>query len=520
MEAWSKIVHPDDLERLAGSTSAATAIADPAASYAEEFRLRHKDGTYRWVLSRATVLRDAAGTPQRMLGAHVDITDRRQTELALRDSETRYRTLFESLDAAVLLVDGARCIDCNPATLRMFGLTSREEIIGKTALDFARRQQPDGTDSAEFVRGVLETAVAKGTHVFEWQATRPTGETFLVEVHFTPFKIGANQFFQGVAFDITERKQMERALREAQASLQVATESAKVAVWKCNLRSLTIRFSSGWKRVLGRDEGELTLAALWDLVHPGDRAKTSEAMQEHLQGRAAAYETEQRMLHADGSYRWVLSRGVVTYDTEGRPSHLFLGADIDITERKTLEETLREARAALEIAVAAARAGVWDWNLQTGATHCSESWRNLFGYSAAEFDGSLEAWATIVHADDLERLAESVRAAIETPASQYEEEFQLRHRDGTYRWVLSRATVLRDAAGIPQRMLGVHVDVTERTRLYTELAALNRELEARVAERTRQLLEAQERLNLVIDIASDGFWDWNLTTDTVYYSPR
>jgi two-component system cell cycle sensor histidine kinase/response regulator CckA len=318
------------------------------------------------------------------------------------------------------------------------------------------------------------------------------------------------------------------------------------------------------------------------------------------------------------------------------------------TDFKQMEEAVREAGASLEIAVTAARAGIWDWDLQTGETHYSESWRTLWGYSPAEFDGSMEAWSKIVHPDDLERLAGSSSAAtaIADPTAHYQEEFRLRHKDGMYRWVLSRATVLRDAAGTPLRMVGAHVDIserkraedvarhnarqvqalfeasvdvigileadgtfrdispsirwllgyevsdvvgrnsfdfvhpddraalqaafasqlaepghreptryrlqradgswvsvestvssmlndpavrgfvvttrdiTERTRLYTELAALNRELEARVAERTRQLTEAQERLNLVIDIASDGFWDWNIATGEMYYSPR
>lgn len=137
-----------------------------------------------------------------------------------------------------------------------------------------------------------------------------------------------------------------------------------------------------------------------------------------------------------------------------------------VTARKTTEHALREARASLEIAVMAARAGLWDWDLQTGETQYSESWRTLFGYSSAEFDGSLAAWAEIVHPDDIERLAVSTSAAIAVadPAAHYEEEFQLRHKDGAYRWVLSRATVLRDAAGTPQRMLGVHVDISERKR--------------------------------------------------------
>ncbi|HXQ20644.1 MAG TPA: PAS domain S-box protein [Candidatus Acidoferrales bacterium] len=139
-------------------------------------------------------------------------------------------------------------------------------------------------------------------------------------------------------------------------------------------------------------------------------------------------------------------------------------AATDVTALEMTEQALREARASLEVAATAARVGLWDWDLQTAETHYADSWRTLFGYTPAEFDGSMEAWSKIVHPDDLERLAGSSSAAtaIADPAAHYEEEFQLRRKDGTYRWVLSRATVLRDAAGNPQRMVGAHVDITER----------------------------------------------------------
>ncbi|MFI5395441.1 MAG: PAS domain S-box protein [Candidatus Binatia bacterium] len=317
-----------------------------------------------------------------------------------------------------------------------------------------------------------------------------------------------------------------RAMFEARAWLQLATESAKVVLWTCDLRTLTIRFSSGRKRVLGRDESEIPVAAQWDLVHPDDRTQAIATLQAHLQKRTSLYENERRMLHADGSYRWVLIRSTTAYDIEGQPCGQY-GADIDITERKALEETLHEARAALEIAVTAARVGLWDWDLQTGETHYADSWRTLFGYSPAEIDGSMEAWSKIVHPDDLERLARttSLATAIAGPTAHYEEEFRLRHRNGTYRWVLSRARVLRDAAGIPQRMLGAHVDISELKRAEDaarrsarQLQALTKDLDARVIERTGQLSEALDqrkqaeqalrqqshRNKLLLQTASDG----------------
>ena len=88
----------------------------------------------------------------------------------IRSGETRYRALFDSIDAAVLLMRGSECIECNPATLKLFGLDSKDEIIGKTPLDFAPKHQPDGREVGRDGPGNMRQALQTGLHVFEWQS--------------------------------------------------------------------------------------------------------------------------------------------------------------------------------------------------------------------------------------------------------------------------------------------------------------------------------------------------------------
>jgi PAS domain S-box-containing protein len=347
LEEWATLVHPEDLAQL--TRNARAAVEATTSSYEEEFRLRHKDGTYRWVLSRASVLRDDAGTPLRMIGAHVDITDQQKTKLALQ---------------------------------------------------------------------------------------------------------------------------------EAEASLQFAVESAKVAVWKCNLQTLTIRFSSGWKRVLGREQSTLKLTALWDLVHPDDRAKTTAVMQEHLQGRTAAYETEQRMLHADGSYRWVLSRGVVTHDTEGRPSHWF-GADIDVTERKALEDALRTLTVSLEQQVTERTRELVAVNerlhlitdnmsdmlsqvsLEGVFQYVSPAHERILGYAPQQMLG--KSVLEFLDPDDVAAVTATIKATINRAATGTAE-FRYRHADGHYVWLETVGKLLFDDHGAPFGAVLNGRDVTERKR--------------------------------------------------------
>ena len=319
---------------------------------------------------------------------------------------------------------------------------------------------------------------------------RKDGTVFIVDIRSRPvLRDGMVVGWEGVARDVTERQRMEEALREAQTSLQLATESAKVALWTSDLRALTIRFSSGWQRVLGRDETEFPLAALWDLVHPDDRTKMTAAMQEHLLGHTPAYEVEQRMLHADGTYRWVLSRGIATYDPEGRRAHFF-GADIDITERKVLEEALRETQTSLELATESAKVAVWKSDLRTLTLHFSSGWKHVLGREQGEI--TLAALFDLVHPDDRAAATAALQEHLQRRTGTYETEQRMLHTDGSYRWVLSRGVVAYDAAGRPSCLFGADIDITERKALEEALQRSEEQYRHLVEDITDVIYEADQ----------------------------
>ena len=129
---------------------------------------------------------------------------------------------------------------------------------------------------------------------------------------------------------------------------------------------------------------------------------------------------------------------------------------------------LRAAREWMELAVEGSSIGLWDWDLRANTSYYAPFWKRQLGYGEDEFGGSWEEWWDIVHPDDRERLASAFQRQMQHPGSRYELEFRLRHKDGSYRWFLSRATVLLDADGRPYRMIGSHLDVTDRKRAEEE----------------------------------------------------
>ncbi len=138
-----------------------------------------------------------------------DITDYKRAEHALRESEEKYRTLFETAGDAIFLMQDERCIDCNARALEMYGCQTREQLLERRPYEFAPPRQPNGRDSLEFAREKLAAALAGQPQFFEWTHTKLDGTALPSEVTLTTVKLGGSVLLQAVVHDITERKRAE-----------------------------------------------------------------------------------------------------------------------------------------------------------------------------------------------------------------------------------------------------------------------------------------------------------------------
>jgi len=174
----------------------------------------------------------------------------------------------------------------------------------------------------------------------------------------------------------------------------------------------------------------------------------------------------------------------------------------EITERKQAEIALRESQSRLRLAVQAANVGLWDWDLRTNQVNFSPEWKSQIGYADDEISNDFNEWQSRVHPDDLERAIQTVQAYLAKPWPNYENEFRFRHKDGSYRWILTRASLLLDDDGRPYRMLGCQIDLTERKRTEETILQTNTRLE-----------EAQA-------YAQMGSWEFNVSTGQGWWSKQ
>ncbi len=161
--------------------------------------------------TRIVPLPGGAGRRMALL-SFVDVTARKRAEEKLRESEARYRTLFEAANDAIFLVKGDRFVDCNPKTLEMFG-GSRSEIIGASPYALSPPEQPDGSKSDVKAMKYIEKALSGEPQRFEWRHRRLDGALFDTEVSLNPVTLGGEVLLQAIVRDITQRKQADEALR-------------------------------------------------------------------------------------------------------------------------------------------------------------------------------------------------------------------------------------------------------------------------------------------------------------------
>ncbi len=134
----------------------------------------------------------------------------------------------------------------------------------------------------------------------------------------------------------------------------------------------------------------------------------------------------------------------------------------DITARKVAEKALRDSEQRFELALQGSDAGIWDWNLEDDVVYFSPRWKGMLGYAENEIVDNFSEWESRLHPDDRQVAKERIEAYLAGDSPEYELEHRLLHRDGTYRWILSRGAAVRDESGKPYRMVGSHLDITSR----------------------------------------------------------
>jgi PAS domain S-box-containing protein len=333
-----EIVHPDDRQRIVGRL--ADLAREPGRPLTEELRVRHKDGSWRWVECVGTNL-----LAEPAVGAVVvnfrDITERHRATEALRESEQRFARFMQHLPGLAWIKDAhGRYVFANDAAMRAFRMP-RAELYGKNDAEIF----PPAT-AAQFVDNDRRAlAAGAGVQVIE-TLEHPDGVLHhsLVSKFPIPGPDGTAALVGGMAIDITEQRRTQAVLEESERRFRQLAENIKEVFWISDPHKNEVQYvSPAYEEVWGRSCRSLyeRPRSFLDAVHPDDRERVR-ALSLERQGRGEPADVEYRVVRPDGSVRWVRDRGFPIRDPSGEVYRV-VGLAEDITDRKAAEESLREA---------------------------------------------------------------------------------------------------------------------------------------------------------------------------------
>ena len=277
------------------------------------------------------------------------IKQKEMTEKYLHESEERHRILFESSQDAIMTLEPPswNFTTGNPATIEMFKAKNEAEFISYGPGNLSPERQPDGRDSAEKAKEMIETAMREGSCFFEWTHKRIDGEEFPATVLLSRVKLTGKIFLQATVRDMTaqkraedERKKVEEELEKSKMRLDMATETSQIGVWELDLINDTSVRNLIHDQIFGYNKkiSEWGAKIFFEHIIPEDRPSVQAAFDRAMKTDKLDFEC--RIIWPNKIIHWITVTGKVIPDSTGKPQKM-LGTVIDITERKQTQEKLK-----------------------------------------------------------------------------------------------------------------------------------------------------------------------------------
>jgi PAS domain S-box-containing protein len=283
------------------------------------------------------------------------------------------------------------------------------------------------------------------------------------DIHFLDMLPSVIHKTLGVLRTEKELNDVQRALQESEEKFREMAEHIHEVFWLFDwLNRRIIYVSPAYEKIWGRKVEDLyNRHEEWtESVYPDDFPRTQTFFKKIVQADGGE-SREYRIIRTDGQIRWICDRGFPVKDASGQIVRI-AGIAEDITRRKKQEERLR-------LALDAANDGLYDWNIKTGEVYFSPRYYTMLGFEPYEMPPGFEMWKMLLHPDDSRPALELLKEIIENQDN-YETEFRLKTKDGSWKWILSRGKVSdRDELGRAVRIAGTHVDITERKKLESQL---------------------------------------------------
>ena len=420
-----------------------------------------------------------------------DITERKTAEAALRESEEKYRGIFEgAIEGIYRATPEGRTLTANPAVAQMLGYESAQEVVS-TITDSARQVWLDPNERSQFFRMLEQQEAVRG---YQCQWRRKDGTAIWVQFNGRGVRRadGRTLYYEGFVQDITERKQAAEELRRAQALLRAVLDGTPDPIFLTDRECRMVMANPAMLLAVGK---------------PAERVlgKTSREVVDDPAGARALMENDRRIMETGvaesleetlpgpGGVRIFLSTKSPYRDLEGRMAGV-IGVSRDITERKVAEELLRKSEAQLREAQHLAHVGSSVWDVDSDTTTWSEEMYRITGRDPNGPAPTYAERAALYTPESWARMSEAMQRAV-TTGEPYELDLDIIRPDGAVRRTHASGAAVRDDRGRVVRLQGTLQDITEQKRAEEALRQSEealRQTNRKLQQRSRDLLRTQD----------------------------
>src|SRR6266849_6263371 len=464
---WTAAIHPDDLDEILEKWRASLASG---GAFLHETRVRRADGQYRWMLHHKVALRDESGKIVKWYGSSLDIEERKTAEEQFRrKAEELQRSEFYLAEGQRLAHIGSWAFDpdgfyyWSPELFRMHGLdpASKPPSV-QEYLDCVHAQ--DRESMANLIKGIL---VKASTFDATKRIVRPSGEVRYIRCVGAP--VVENQSLKkyvGSAIDVTEHELLTQELRRREAYLTEAQRLSHTGSFGWKPESGEVVWSDETYRIFEYGQGvKPSIDLVVQRVHPEERADFLRVI-DRASGGATHFEHTYRLLLPDGRVKHVHALAHVVQDASGNRE--FVGAGIDVTERKRAEQALGQSEAYLAEAQRLSQTGSWAWSPDQDITYWSEQCYRVLSFDPQDGLPQFEQFLQRLHPDDQPGFRELIQTAIREK-SEWEADYRIVHPDGPVRDIHVVGHPVLSTSGHLVEFVGTVIDVTERKRAEEEL---------------------------------------------------
>lgn len=418
-------------------------------------KIRDNQGNTGWIDNRKYPMHSKNGDIIGLFGIARDVTDAVIQQHKMDELLAKQLTIIDNTLIGIATACNRRIIWANHTFETMLGYDEGE------LADFPTRQlyvyDEDYQSVGDAYANIESVGVVRNQLAFE----RKDGSHMWVDIRGSELDHKTAESIW-VFVDVTERKQTEDALINSEYYWKFAIEGAGDGVWDWDIENNVKTFSKQWKAILGYAEYDsLPTGIEWEnRFHPDDTVYVEQTMQAYLRGLEPTYKLECRMKCKDGSYRWVLSRGMVLKYTEDGVPIRMIGTISDITERKLAEQRLRESEQRVRLSQFYGGIGTWELNFHSQYQVWSETITQQLGFP----DLANPTWydfLSVVHPADRAMLLKEVKRQI-AQNNTIDVEYRIFDTQGKVRWMRSIGKVDVDSAGRPRTMQGTVQEITRQ----------------------------------------------------------